>query len=304
MTIDVTCNVDSEISLEEFVDAAMPYADRLGDEDILIELAPKIQQLARNRTFFSDVLMKYLGDSSNTKGKSFDITFNAYASHVVLIHLDPKAKLIVRANIWPGVNDYVYKINNEKVFSYNYPHDHSFSFLTVGYLGPGYVSDYYETDPDEIVGYPGEKVTLRFKGRSQLTEGRSLVYRAHKDVHVQFPPESTSVSLNLFGNGLLASISDQYIFDIKNSCIAKIANSKPLGVLTNLAVHLGGENARDFVTYLAMNHPIESVRFEAIRTLAKIGTDEERLTFLKICEGSSSAYLASYGKQCLESLGK
>lgn len=30
--------------------------------------------------------------------------------------------------------------------AYGYPHDHNFSFLTSGYLGPGYVSDYYEYD--------------------------------------------------------------------------------------------------------------------------------------------------------------
>ena len=40
----------------------------------------------------------------------------------------------------------MFKASGISPFFYHVPHDHNFSFLTVGYLGPGYWSEYYEYD--------------------------------------------------------------------------------------------------------------------------------------------------------------
>ena len=60
MPIDVSCKVDSEISLAEFVDSVIPLSDKLGDEDVLKSFAPQITRLAQNRTFLADLLVEYL----------------------------------------------------------------------------------------------------------------------------------------------------------------------------------------------------------------------------------------------------
>ena len=99
-------------------------------------------------------------------------------------------------------------------FFYDLPHDHNFSFLTVGYLGPGYWSDYYEHDGDAHAGLDGEPVELRFVERSRLSEGRVLLYRAHRDIHVQRPPDSFSVSLNILAADPGQHWRTQYRFDI------------------------------------------------------------------------------------------
>lgn len=304
MPIDATCQVETRIELDEFLDAVAPLSSALGDEETLLRLAPKIRQLANNRDFLADRMLAYLAHGSDSRqAAGFDVAFDAYTSHVMLIHLDREREFVVRANIWPSAKDYAYKVNSERVFSYNYPHDHGFSFLTVGYLGPGYVSDYYEVDPDKIVGYPGEQVEMRFIERSQLTQGRSLVYRAHRDVHVQFPPESMSVSLNLFGNGLVASIADQYIFDVQARRIEKVVNPTAIGVLASLALEFGGARARDYVDEIARLHPVDSVRLEAIKGLARTGDQATREGLIRLCETSGSHYLSQYGRRCVEALG-
>ena len=53
--------------------------------------------------------------------------------------------------------DSVVKASGLSPFFYHIPHDHNFSFLTVGYIGPGYWSDYYEYDHDSVLGAPGEE---------------------------------------------------------------------------------------------------------------------------------------------------
>ena len=46
-------------------------------------------------------------------------------------------KYFIRANFWPSERDSVFKASGNSPFFYHVPHDHNFSFLTVGYLGPG-----------------------------------------------------------------------------------------------------------------------------------------------------------------------
>src|SRR3546814_33924 len=75
-------------------------------------------------------------------------------------------------------------------FFYGKAHDHNFSFLTVGYMGPGYWSEYYEYDYANVAGYVGEKVNLRYIEKSKLDEGKVMLYRIHRDVHLQLPARS------------------------------------------------------------------------------------------------------------------
>lgn len=62
--------------------------------------------------------------------------------------------------------------------------------------------------------------SIRFVERSNLAEGRMMLYRAHRDVHSQLPPESLSVSLNIMDEG-------EHILGATNiSSISKPARSR------------------------------------------------------------------------------
>lgn len=302
MPIDVTSTQDASITLEEFIDAVIPLATNLGDDDVLCSLAPKIIQLANNKSFLGDLLIGYLDSISGGATPQIGVHFEPYTSHVVLLHLDRVHAFLIRAAIWPAPNDYAYKINSDRAFSYNYPHDHNFSFLTVGYAGPGYESDYYEIEPDSILGLEGETVDLRFVGRTQLHRGRSLVYRAHRDIHVQYPPEELSVSLNLMGSGLRSSVTDQYIFDVQEQRIVKTVTPSATNVLISLAARLGGDAGRDYVSYVSQKHPVDSTRYQALKALAKADSGYDRMVFLSRHANEGPTYFREAARREMEKL--
>ena len=124
-------------------------------------------------------------------------------------------KFLMRANCWPAAADSVVVNSGTDPFFYGRPHDPNFSFLTVGYVGPGYWSDYYEYDYERTVGFIGEKVDLRFVERSRLSEGKVMMYRRHRDVHSQLPPDSLSVSLNIMAVSPVTSFGTNMVSILK-----------------------------------------------------------------------------------------
>jgi hypothetical protein len=159
-------------------------------------------------------------------------------------------------------------------FAYGLPHDHNFHFLTTGYWGPGYVSDYYDYDPETVDGRLGEPMTLKFVERSQLGEGKMLLYRAHRDIHSQLPPEQLSVSLNIMDEGEHVPWRDQYIVDLgqetdRRGTIAKRPTLTPAEMLLRCAIHLT-EEGRDIAAEFAKAHPVPRLRANALAALAAV----------------------------------
>jgi hypothetical protein len=111
-------------------------------------------------------------------------------------------------------------------------------------------------------------VDLRFVERSCLSEGKVLLYRAHRDVHSQLPPDSLSVSLNILALSPANEFQDQYGFDLASSRIAGLLNPCALETLVRLAAVFGGANGRDLVENFAERHPSDRVRFAAWRAKA------------------------------------
>ena len=99
-------------------------------------------------------------------------------------------------------------------FSYNIAHDHNFSFLTVGYLGPGYETDIYEYDYDSVEGYVGEKVEMQFLEKVRFAAGMAMYYRASRDLHIQHPPSEMTIPLNLLIQPPEVRLREQYEFDL------------------------------------------------------------------------------------------
>ncbi|MFS0738481.1 transposase [Sphingomonas sp. 1P06PA] len=249
------------LDLAGFVDAVEAAGFDPADEASFVSVAPLLRRLACNRRFLGDRLLREIEAGCGDQARA-----NRYNAQVVM--LDRRERWFVRANIWPGARDPAVRTNGLGPFFYGLPHDHNFSFLTVGYFGPGYESDHWEVDPQAITGLPGEAVTLRALGRQRLTAGQVMLYRAHRDVHAQHPPASLSVTLNLMQATPGLARRAQYRFDPDRGTIAERLGQTAMEALLPLAARLGGADGRALLAELADRHPSGRIRFGAIAALA------------------------------------
>lgn len=177
-------NETESISFEAFVE----YLDGLGAavlEGKLDETASMLSRLYNNREFLGEILLSQLADAERFEAD------NPYTPQVFMLHTGER--YFIRAAIWtPKAGR-----KGEEIFFYEDPHDHNFSLLTLGYIGRGYRTSLFEYEHDAVEGYVGEVVAIRSLGSMQLSAGRTLFYRASRDIHVQYPPDDFSVSINV-----------------------------------------------------------------------------------------------------------
>jgi hypothetical protein len=245
----------------------------LSDEASIAYCAALLAGLAQNRDFLADRVIAALKASYTDQ-----LAANRYSAQVFLLHRSPRG-FYLRANLWPSMRDAAYAASGPAAFSYGVPHDHNFSFLTVGYFGPGYISDYYDYDPESVDGRLGEPLNLHFVERSSLSQGKMMLYRAHRDIHSQLPPETLSVSLNIMDEGEHVPWRDQYIVDLEQGTIAKRPTLTSSEMLLRCAVHLT-ENGRDVADHFATAHPVPRVRANAVAALAAAAEGEDRAAVL------------------------
>lgn len=262
------------------------------DEDSLAAFAPDLRRLAANRRFLGDLMIEELKQSC-----AGQVAGNHYGAQVILLH-GASRKFMLRANFWPSVGDSAVVSSGERAFFYGVPHDHNFSFLTVGYVGPGYWSDYYEYDYSRTAGVVGEAVDLRFVERSRLSEGKVLLYRRHLDVHNQHAPDSLSVSLNVIALSDASDFYDQYSFDLERRRISGIINRNGLETLVALAGRLGGDNGRGLIEDFARSHPSDRIRFAACRARAQaLAGPEERAAYFDETAAASQGFVKAMAER-------
>ncbi|MGB3379360.1 helix-turn-helix transcriptional regulator [Allopontixanthobacter sediminis] len=203
----------------------------------------------------------------------------------------------LRANIWPGEQDHAFRASGGGSFVYGTPHDHNFDFLTLGYFGPGYVSDYYEYDYEEVSGWSGEHAGLRFIERSTLSPGKLMFYRAHLDVHSQLPPKSMSVSLNVMGIDAAQGWHDQYRFDPASDTISAVLNPTSTETFLRLAVGLGGDEALDLAERFGGSHPSDRMRWASFEARALLLDREGRDALWRTAELSGNRLVAEEAKR-------
>ena len=264
----IPCPEDgAPIALAELVQALNDQGFDPADEESFAAAGPLLKRLAGNRDFLADIALAELKDRCSRQSLE-----NRYSSQVIILHRASE-DYFIRANFWPSERDSVFKASGNSPFFYHVPHDHNFSFLTVGYLGPGYWSDYYEYDHEAVIGLPGEKVDLRFIGRAKLDLGKVMLYRAHRDVHDQLPADDMSVSINIMHAAPGLPFLNQHRFDPKRCEIVSILNRSSTEALLSLAANHDGGNARDLVESFAARHPCDRIRFAALRELAAAEPD-------------------------------
>jgi hypothetical protein len=244
-------------TLEECVAALRESGFDPFSEESLLHAAGWLARLGENRTFLGDLLIGQLKARHRDAGAEA-----AYGPQVVMLS-PTEGSFFMRANVWPSRAERSFQASGGGSFVYELPHDHNFDFLTVGYFGPGYWSDYWEEDYDSLHGWRGEPARLRFIERSRLSEGRLLHYRAHRDVQSQLPPDALSVSLNIMHATIAQGWLDQYRFDIETGTIAGILNEGSSEAFLRAAVGLGSPEALDLAERFARNHPSDRMQLAA-----------------------------------------
>lgn len=228
-----------------------------------------LARLGNDRDFLGDLMLGELAARSRDEGPE---GAEAYGPQVLMLSR-PADNFFIRANIWPGAGDHALRASGRAAFQYDLPHDHNFHFVTLGYFGPGYWSDYYEYDYAEVAGWTGEPADLRFHERSRLAQGKVMHYRAHRDVHLQLPADSLSVSLNVMHTGGAQGWLDQYRFDLGTKRIAGMLGRGSSEAFLRIAVGLGGAEAADLAHRFGQSHPSDRLRLCAWDALADAQAD-------------------------------
>ncbi|MCW1430411.1 transposase [Novosphingobium sp. JCM 18896] len=258
-------------SLPECIDALMSRGFEPTDEDSLQHAAGLLRRLGNDRTFLGDLLVAELA-----QGLRSDDGMASYGPQVVMLSPAGAAPdFFLRANIWPSADEHTMRASGGETFVYGVPHDHNFDFLTLGYFGPGYWSDYYEYDYAAVDGWRGEAVDLRFVERTRLAEGKIMHYRAHRDIHAQLAADALSVSINVVHTGAAQGWFDQYRFDLDAKRITGVLNNGASEAFVRIAVGLGSEEAKDLALRFGQTHPSDRMRLAAWSALASVEADRD-----------------------------
>jgi hypothetical protein len=261
------------------------------EEESLFHAAGWLRRLGNDRGFLAEIMLAELRDRHRQ-----DDGASAYGPQVIM--LSPLGgECFLRANIWPSADEHMFRASGAGSFVYGLPHDHNFDFLTLGYFGPGYWSDYYEYDYDAVAGAVGEPAGLRFVERSRLEPGRLLHYRAHRDVHSQLPPDALSVTLNVMHAGGSQGWLDQYCFDVERDEIAGVLSPGASEVFLRIAVGLGGEEALDLAETFARAHPSDRMRLTALEARAGLLDPSGQDDLWRRAEASGSRLVAIEAKR-------
>jgi hypothetical protein len=255
MAITIPCNTNRVVEVEEYLDHIKAEVN-LRDEASIAASAPMLRSLANDRALvvreLNSRIKNYLADGELPSTQS--------------LLLGRGEEFYVRANIWPAISDMAAGRAYQDQFSYNVAHDHNFTFMTISYLGSGYETEIYEYDYDKIEGYIGEPVDLRFLEKTRFGTGTAMLYRASRDVHVQYAPTELTITLNLMIALPEVRIRDQYFFDLASRTIAsyppELAASGRVSMVS-LAGYVGDADTAQLLGDLAGKHPCRRTRLTA-----------------------------------------
>lgn len=247
-----TYNIETNESIEfdDFIQGIDPNFYETPDNTALM-----MAKLYNNRNF----LAEYLNDNLKKGFKSREDSL--YSPNVFSIHREKY--FFVRAVVWKPVG-------NKALYFYDFPHDHNFHFMTLGYSGPGYKTLLTSYDRSKYIGFDGEKVELAPTYEVQLKPGCIMHYRRNVEIHSQLPPDEISVSINVIETKLLRS-ENQFQFDLKQGTLKDITTTRPQQLLVEMLGILGDRNSVDIFISISRVSPCEKTRVAAFKALEKLG---------------------------------
>lgn len=263
ITLDITSPVN-EISFDEYKEA-VEQQHELTDPNSIMATAPLLKALAADKFLLVRHINEHLSDT---------VTSDRYNNYSALSFIIGRGNgFIVRANLWPRHSSYNTDNLSTKVsHNFDIPHNHNFELLTVGFAGAGYETIIHEVDETKIVGFPGEKVDLRFLEQTTLPEGKVMFYRRFKDVHIQLPPKELSISLNLLVQDNTGVSGSQYTFNFENKEIIGELSGRVSdhNMMFEFAKHLGDENTGNHLIAIAEKHDNPLARYAAFDAAAQL----------------------------------
>lgn len=284
--------------LDECIEALSASGFHPEDEENLEASARLLAQLGNDRAFLGDLLVNELA-----AGHREEQDGNAYGAQSMVLSPPGTGNWFLRANIWPSPDEHAMRASGGASFVYDLPHDHNFHFLTLGYFGPGYWSDYYEFEYEDVTGWTGEPVDLRFVERSRLEEGKVMLYRAHRDVHRQLPPDALSVSVNIMHCSGAQGWLDQYAFDVDKGRLTRILSGGSSEAFVRIAVGLGHAEAADLAYRFGHHHPSDRMRLACWSALASVEPDPAvRDAVWRRAEGAGSRLVSAEARLRREAL--
>jgi hypothetical protein len=264
MAITIPTSTTRTLTLDEYIDTIAATVD-VRDVDSIAESAPLLRMLANDR----DLIVEALNNRITTW---FDTGADLPGTSQT-IYLASGKDFYVRANIWPSMSD----IAGGRVYlaepAYDVAHDHNFNFLTTNYFGPGYTTEIYEFEYETLEGYIGEPVDLRFLERVQFAGSSVMLYRASKDMHVQFAPEDLSITLNLMLFTPEVRLRDQYHFDVSKRVLMEGPaenDSARRASIIELAGHVGNADTEQLLSDIALKHPSRRARLAAFESMDRL----------------------------------
>lgn len=259
-----------------------------GDDEALLAAAPLLAGLYRNRDFLKRRLHEQLELCLNANPQ---IT----ATSQTLNLGDLGDGHYLRMVFWPCPDDEFYARCDNSVFYYGKLHDHNFSFLTVGYDGPGYESDYYEIHQDTSCWHPGATVDLKPVGRKRLAEGQLMFYRRHVDVHSQLPPSANSITINIMSPSSRGPKGSQFIFNESADRVDQVMQSRFNPIILDMALCIQDDAVHERIEDIATRHPDDYVRYYAFKVLAaRSGDGHWGERFVERAERSGSMMLRGW----------
>jgi len=258
------------ISLEEAKEQ-LDAEFNVDERDSCLHVAHIIRGLGQDKQWFADFLTARLGQLSNGMNSS-----GAFlpTSQVFQIAESEKGYML-RAIVWmPSDSGHSEKIR-KNVFVEDIYHDHTFDLLTLSLFGPGYETELYQYDNDDIAGIVGEEVELERQGRVHFTPGRMIFMRANNDIHAQFAPSDISISLNIIPISAERFARRQYRFDLISDERAMISHIDYASAvysqvaLIEMAEALGDQSTAEILLDIGTQHNNVSTRLAALKVLNK-----------------------------------
>jgi len=206
----------SPIDLPEFVRQVNDlYAGPEQLEPALISrLAQLLGQLAEHKYW----LTEHLSDLLESEFAGHPIA-SSYYNDALVIYSQSAPFFQVRVCFWHPRQ--ASKQAQEKYDVYQCLHDHNFGFLTTNYYGPGYLSTFYTYKYRDDLR-DGSPVALALQFEHQLSPGQIVWYEPSTDVHLQHPPQTFSVSLNLLFE---TNENKQFTFDADTQRVDQVVRS-------------------------------------------------------------------------------
>lgn len=236
MPLEITLPPDPKsIELEEYINTLQEMKYDLTCHDDIIDSAKYLKQLSNNKAFLINYLCEELKDIASFQKANY------YGPQVFIIHT--AEKYFIRAVVWNPISKAELAI---KEYKYDICHDHNFDILTIGHFGPGYESRCYTYDNTKVTGLLGEKIKMIKEETLTLSEGKIVLYRAKKDIHIQLPPTNLSISVNLMPRSSQRN-QPQFQFDEETHQLCKYIQLSGSELIVRMAGILGDDHFADML---------------------------------------------------------